>query len=931
MEHLGETLAEAFTQGRLNAEELTQVEAHLDGCAECAALIEGLLRLDASARSNVNVGASSGWRSAAAALRGSLETDALPEASAVGRYRILERLGAGGMGVVFAAYDPQLDRRVALKLLRPGAFAELGSDEARARWIREARALARLSHPNVVAVHDSGALGSTLFIAMELVDGCTLRQWWTAERRSPAQIVDVLCLAGRGLAAAHARGLVHRDFKPENVLIGRDGRVFVTDFGLARPVGGPSAPADAPAGAPEEAASVTRTGALLGTPGYMAPEQSARHPADFRTDQYAFCVTLHEALCGERPSETSALARAPGHVARALKRGLSPAPEDRFPSMDALLAALQPRARRRWPWAAAAAGLAALALGAGVVRQQRRAEASCQEGASLAGIWDEPTRAAAQAAFRATGRPAADAAWRSASGALERYAARLGEAQRTVCRAPHAPEQARQDSCLRWRRAELEALVRLYRAADGPVVDGAVQGALGLSAIDGCFRPDAPAQPQDEALRRDVAAVREQLANVKALTDTAQYPKALEAAREAAQRARALRFKALEAEALLRLGVVQALLAAPEGEATFVDTQLAAVESGQDALAARAWLYLADFQRIYKGDTAGLEHSVRQAAALLARVEGNPELHAMLEATRSSGFLLRGDFPKALEAAERALALRQTLSPADPLLVAKGHESVGGVLRRLGRDGEARAHEQQALDARISVLGEDHPLVATSLHRYAALENGTPQALELNQRALRIRERAFGPQHPDYAESCAIVGESLLQLGRVEEALPLMERALTLQRGFAPRHPRTATYATSLAGAYAQLSRFPEARRLLDEAIALLEGSGNQAGRVLGLSYTKLGDLSLEEGNPKAALAPYTRAEALFAQGPALNLEEARFGLARAQWALGRDRPAARASVARGREALLALEKTGVNVKRPLEQLDAWLKLHPAR
>ncbi len=160
--------------------------------------------------------------------------EALGRGVAVGRYVVLDRIGAGGMGVVYAAYDPELDRRVALKLLRPDRF---GGDAGRLRLLREAQALARLTHPNVVAVYDVGTFGDRVFVAMELVEGETLRQWLRAEPRSPRpwrEVLERFLPAGRGLAAAHAAGLVHRDFKPENVLLGRDGRARVVDFGLAK-------------------------------------------------------------------------------------------------------------------------------------------------------------------------------------------------------------------------------------------------------------------------------------------------------------------------------------------------------------------------------------------------------------------------------------------------------------------------------------------------------------------------------------------------------------------------------------------------------------------------------------------------------------------------------------------------------------------------
>ncbi len=307
----------------------------------------------------------------------------LARGAVVGRYVIENELGRGGMGVVYAARDPVLDRRIAIKLLRSTSAG------ARARLLREGQALARLRHTNVVTVYDLGEHGDDVFIAMELVEGTTLRGWWRARKRTADEVIDTLTAAGRGLAAAHAAGLVHRDFKPENVLVGRDGSVRVTDFGLARLAAGEVeedlASADTPLPMPPslaESPTLTRTGALMGTPAYMAPEQHHGAPTDSRTDQFSFCVVMWEALFGERPFADSepggepslevlalevtggrirpppATAVAPQRLRGTLERGLQVKPAARFPTMEALLEARAPPPRRR-RWLAAVGAVAA--------------------------------------------------------------------------------------------------------------------------------------------------------------------------------------------------------------------------------------------------------------------------------------------------------------------------------------------------------------------------------------------------------------------------------------------------------------------------------------------------------------------------------------------------------------------------------------------
>jgi hypothetical protein len=295
----------------------------------------------------------------------------------LGRYLVLERVGAGSIGVVFAAWDPHLDRKVALKIVRRHS-QKLGADEA--RLMREGQALATLSHPNVVAAYDVGAEGKSIFIAMEFVAGQSLRAWLGERRRSWTEVLAALRDAGRGLVAAHAVGIVHRDFKPDNVLVGRDGRVGVTDFGLA--LASPSE--DAPPTGFTPDGSGASSDAPAGT-AYMAPELLKGGLATSASDQYAFAVTAWEALFGRRPVPGSATAGnrgegpspVPPWIRRALARAMESDPALRHPSMEALLSALgrDPAngRRRRGLLATVAVTTALAAVGAGSFLRHRGA------------------------------------------------------------------------------------------------------------------------------------------------------------------------------------------------------------------------------------------------------------------------------------------------------------------------------------------------------------------------------------------------------------------------------------------------------------------------------------------------------------------------------------------------------------------------------
>jgi serine/threonine-protein kinase len=379
---LDDNVATEFVSGGLTGPQVVRVESHLATCAECRSLVAALAT---TSHEDSDLHTQPRLIGHAATLPAS-SSRPFQRGEQVGRYLFLDAIGAGGMGVVFSAYDPNLGRKVAIKLLRSGG--PINATEARARLRREAQAIAQLNHPNVVAVYDVGTTESgDVYVAMEFVDGDTLKEWLSRWDRSWRDIIDIFVQAGRGLSAAHEEGLLHRDFKPDNVLVGANGRPRVGDFGLARSLLTPeeqvalppyklSTPVTSP---------LTATGTVLGTPRYMPPEQLIGAEIDARSDQFAFCVALYEALFRRHPiiGETAVAMvergvraqlppdghKVPAVVVAAIMRGLEREPARRFPSMTALLGELtRPQQRRSKAWVAAGAfGLAAAAATAVVV------------------------------------------------------------------------------------------------------------------------------------------------------------------------------------------------------------------------------------------------------------------------------------------------------------------------------------------------------------------------------------------------------------------------------------------------------------------------------------------------------------------------------------------------------------------------------------
>ncbi len=393
VECLDDNVVSEFVSGSLAATVLAKVEGHLAGCRDCRTLVAAMAQ-DAAADSNIETVP---HEKLSPSQVTHLPKRTYSVGDKVGRYLVLSTLGTGGMGVVLAAYDPHLDRKVALKLLRSGL--QLATKDAQKRLRREAQAIAQLSHPNVVAVYDVGATeDDDLYIAMEFVEGDTLTTWLKKYPRTWREIVDVFLQAGKGLVAAHSTGLLHRDFKPDNVLVGGDGRVRVTDFGLARSfmVDPESGRGPTPILANTLSSSLTATGTVLGTPRYMPPEQLTGPDIDARADQFSFCVALYEALYGVHPlpGATSVSMHEKGDkalpppegikipvtIGRAVLRGLERDRVKRWPTMALLMSELVPPAPKfSTRWVAAALGavvVAGVATAAVVGRREEPVEAA---------------------------------------------------------------------------------------------------------------------------------------------------------------------------------------------------------------------------------------------------------------------------------------------------------------------------------------------------------------------------------------------------------------------------------------------------------------------------------------------------------------------------------------------------------------------------
>jgi len=827
------------------------------------------------------------------------------------RYTVLGTLGQGGMGVVVEAYDRRLDRRVALKLLRPRLALGGEAEANEVRMLREAQAMARLNHPHVVQVYDAGRLeDGRVFIAMEYVQGQTLRQW-CRRPRSWREILRAYVAAARGLAAAHAASIIHRDFKPDNVLVGQDGQVHVTDFGVARsesvpstgssPPGDPALPLSPDAEAWE---TLTSPGLVVGTLKYMAPELLQGQPAGVRSDLFAFCVALYEALHGQPAfpghdatervraqrqglvNPPPASSEVPGWVSRAVLRGLAHDPRQRPPSMEALVEALtdDPEARRRTRLRVAAlvstlAALATLAV-VGWTRGQGPGCADMRQ--RLAGTWDAPLRTRVKQALVGTGLPYAQDTAERVSTVLDAYAQHWVKLGTEVCETGRGQLQPQhltvlQVDCLERQRKQLQAVVELLaQGPDKELLPKAMQTVEALPATERCTDLQALTAavppPSDAAVRARVDSLQEEVDRLEALRAASKHREGLTRSEELLRRVSEVDYTPLRARALF----VVATLHSQAGEYARAEellrqTLVPASQAQDDVLVSRAWNQL----------------------VLMVANQSQPDktlpllLPAELAAERARKDVARADFLEAqgttlkalnrMEEArvsyERALALKEkALGPEHPS-VSNSLNSLGILLVSLDESEQALPLLERALELKKKTLGPEHPSVASSLDnlgRVFVIQGHFARAQAHHEQALALRERQLGPEHPAVALSLANLGIALSVQGRHAQAVPLFERALALrERHLGPKHQATLSSIENLA-----LSQFE--RGQYEQALAGLERVQALRLEVLGPGGAPTLDMLNNQGMVLLEMRRYEEARACFERALALEKPDSR-------------------------------------------------------
>ncbi len=880
----GEETLLRFIQGQLEEATRRALRVHLKGCERCRkAIVEALAVLHEG---------------------DTLPAIPLPASRRAGRYELKDILGIGAMGVVYSALDPELGRRVAVKILRPPSAQASGAairDELRQRFVRESRSLARVVHPNVVSIFDVGETGDAVFIVMELVDGGTLRDWLDAERRSLDEIVQVFEQIGRGLAAVHKAGLVHRDFKPENALLGRDGRARVTDFGLARgewtPVDEASErattePGDLSGDRPA-LSSLTQTGDLLGTPGYMALEQLRGQAADARSDQFAFAAALWEAVFGKRPfagatfaalaeniaaqrfAPTEPTPHPPAKLAKLvplLQRALSSKPEDRFESLDELLIKLHelrppPVPARRWRIGVAAVLILGSLSSVGLYWRSF-GTGRCQ-GSPVESAWRTRLRPTLAALTGGAGSPGTKALAAQTLAILDDQARLFAQTQQAICEATYVTRSqteqafAAQSECLLRRQTRFELVVSTVST---PPLDWprAAELATFLDSPADCRSVAVDLRPRSQSVeqRKELLARLDAALHEVSLGHLPQVETALPGIRGRAQElgdeTTAAEAMLVEAQIRLRQGNIDAARRlVNEATATALTNRATDVALKGYAIGTRAFAV---------GTTSidDAERMARLFEQLASSTGRGATLRPRVLAALADAYTQNGRHAEALRVLGQGMALPETSVQARAEL---GH-ALGKTLMNLGKPGEAGLAMDRAVIDAVAGFGADSLTTLGMLGDRVWVDYGVGGAARAvpGQRRFLAQVERFGTEEP------RLLVDALHNLSaylastsdRNEEALALERRASELAEAQLP--PDSPSRINSMIGLAAKLvdwKKEDEALPILDRVRPAVEppdriGAPNPSAIFLNITYAH----ALQGRDPTAALRHITRMRA---------------------------------------------------------------------
>jgi tetratricopeptide (TPR) repeat protein len=849
-------------------------------------------------------------------------TEELSAGARLDRYVVLSTLSRDHSSSAYVALDPSLGRKVTLRVIRQAPIS--GDDTVHLRFVHESQALAQLAHPNVVAIHDAGTVDGRDFMAMEFIEGQPLRAWLETSRPGPMAIVDAFVAAGRGLSAAHAKGIVHRDFRAEHVLVGRDGRVRLTNFAVAPSAEPPPRALEAPR---------LDDGGALGALLTWAPEQLATGLTDARSDQFTFCVALFTALFGRHPfvepqhlSSPAACSAAIAHGVvrepprralsalsasqrRALLRGLRPDPALRHASMDELLAGLSRRPVVTAARVALAATALALALtfGALWLRTRAESEARCTGAERLfAGVWDDALRPRVERAFAETHVPYAATAFAASARSLDgikvawvaSYVENCSATQLRFEQSARAMDVRR--ACLLRRLEEVRAVTQLFVHADAQVVERSLSMASQHRAWwHECEDTEALLNGEvlssDSVLRERVEGVRAQLGAARALETAGKYDLGIAAAQAARDEALKLSFFTVRAEASHRLASLLSLRKrGADAEAALREGLAESERARNDRLRAELLVLAVRVLGYQLRDFSSAETYEFLASAAVARV-GDTALRSDLFGARADLLLVEEKNSAALAAIRSSIGLLEALGADETSSRAARYNSLGMTLSETGDYAEAERALETSIALYRSIHGPAHPQATVPLYALGQLQSfvGRPEeALASLGAVIEVRAAAFGPDDPALAMPRVDVGEVLGQLGRFSEAETEIRLALEIWRKAGTLQARDESMAMFALGELAaRQEHWAESelrhRRALE--LRLIEKGPHSPSvanvrDALGRALTGRGEFALGLEQHRQAMGIYR--ERVDEKAPILN--EALFGQASALLGLGR-------------------------------------------
>lgn len=815
----------------------------------------------------------------------------LPRGLTVGRYVVLELVGRGGMGVVYSAYDFALERRVALKLF-PSGFSR---PDTHARLMREAATMAQLNHPSVVAVYDVGTFEERPYLVMELVEGRNLAEWLEERPRSTDAILEVFAQAADGLAAAHAAGIVHRDFKPRNVLVGEDGRARVADFGVAVEI---------------DAAS---SAALQGTVPYMSPEQRRGEAVTPASDQFSFAVSLCEALTGTRPAPaldgaapTIAGRPLPRRLRRVLERALASEAAKRFESMAALSAAVKDVRRRRVTTVATVSAVAVLLVAsAGFAYWRGRAEgvSPCSGATSrLAQAWSAPAQQRLEKGLTSLSPELGPATWGGVKAEFDGWAGRWADAYQQACEDTRVRQVQSEQTldqrmrCLDAQLVEAQDLALQLSSANDAVFERAVQAAQSLRRLGECRAADLHLVRWKTSAGTEASAQRLQaaLSHVRVLQATGSNKEGFTAALALAAEAREAGDLFVLADALVLVGQLGPG-DDPRALASLEESLLVSAQSGDEDSAIDARVTLARLQ-LNKGQVPQSRAHLDYARALLKRKGPDPERELKLRVIEARCAARDGNLDEAARVLKAAFDDgRQRLGPSDRAVL-DAQLSLISTYEQLGRSDLALAELPDLLERQRALLGRYHPsliiplvlqseaslvfgklaearqhideaaeamtpttfrhlelaaMVQLSNGNVCAAEGRAESAAEAFRKASDLGERGKSPLA--VAMASGGLGELALRTGKTAEAVDWLGRSTAaFQEKFAA-HPEFVRALALQGAALTAAGKFKDAEGALAQATARCQEHEASCGQRKGVVLTRSAELHLRQRQLAAA------------------------------------------------------------------------------